>query len=81
MITWRHIGTCVEGQRFDIEGLNVWSHKWICKKGELASVKDPLYAQSKTFHVYNIIAEQHQITFAAGEFSNGVFGFYTPTPT
>jgi hypothetical protein len=76
--TWKHIGTCVEGQRFEIEGLDVWSHKWICKQGESASVKDPQYGQAYTFHAYEIITAQQRVTFAAGEFSNAVFGFYTP---
>jgi len=30
------------------------------------------------FQVYEIIAEGHRIIFAAGEFSNGIYGFYTP---
>jgi len=75
--TWRFVGTSGEGQRFEIEGVNVWSSKWTrdTVAGD-ADVKDPLYGQSFTFHVYVVRTGSNLARFAAGEFSNGVFGFF-----
>jgi hypothetical protein len=76
MSTWRHIGTCADGQRFEIQGLNVWDYKWMAKDGKPARVRDPIYDQEFTFRVYEIVAGERRVTFAAGEFSNCVWGFY-----
>jgi hypothetical protein len=77
--SWDFLGACGEGQRFEIEGLDVWSHQWIrVDDAPRAEVKDPLYGQSFTFPVYQIEVGPKKARFAAGEFSNSVFGFYTP---
>jgi hypothetical protein len=81
MTTWKHAGTCVDGQRFEIGGLGVWSHQWIRRQGESATVRDPQYGESFTFPVYDMAAAERRITFAAGEFSNCAGGFYTPAPS
>jgi hypothetical protein len=70
-------GVSGEGQSFLIDGIDVWKHEWVTVSGEAATVTDPLYGQTFRFHVYEINAEGRTIRFAAGEFSNSVFGFYT----
>lgn len=77
MSSWKHIGTCVDGQRFSIAGLNVWDYEWLRRAGESADITDPQYGQPRTFPVYNITDGERCITFAAGELSNCVWGFYT----
>jgi hypothetical protein len=81
MITWKYIGACADGQRFIIGGMNVWEHQWMRRQGESASVIDPKCGQPFTFPVYDIAAGGQRATFAAGEFSNCVWGFYTPEPS
>jgi hypothetical protein len=77
--SWDVLGACGEGQRFEIEGLNVWAHEWIEEKEvPRAEVKDPQYGQSFAFHVYRVESGSKKARFAAGEFSNSVFGFYVP---
>jgi hypothetical protein len=80
MANWRHIGTCVDGQRFEIDGLDVWSHEWNEYPGLRARVLDPRYGQQFNFRVYEMVghvgADERKVTFAAGEFSNCVWGFY-----
>ena len=74
---WSHAGTCVEGERFEIQGVNVWDHEWTpMRPEEYATVKDPTYGQDYDFTVCEIVVGSQRIVFAAGEFSNSVWGFY-----
>ena len=72
---WQHIRTITDGERFEINGLNIWDHDWKTT-GEKIQIKDPLYRQDFTFSVYQINNDQNSAQFAAGEFSNGVWGVY-----
>jgi hypothetical protein len=72
---WVFIGHCFDGHRFEVEGLNVWEHSWE-GTGLVADVKDPLYDQNFTFPVYIMEASGKKVEFAAGEFSNTVWGFF-----
>ena len=47
-------------------------------KYERANVIDPRYGATHVFSVYDITIEGRAVRFAAGEFSNGIFGFYLP---
>ena len=58
-----------------VAGLDVWKHDWRDTK-ERVHVRDPLYHQDFTFHVYEIGSADRVVTFAAGEFSNCMWGFY-----
>ncbi len=93
---WKFVGHCVGHQRFRIQGINVWDHKWIHVKHdppppptgdertdwfaqhETVSLKDPVYDEDVVFDVYEIAADSRRIVFAAGEFSNMIWGFYVP---
>jgi len=72
---WEHIKTLVDGERFEINGMNIWNSEWK-NTGERIQIKDPLYGKDYTFTVYEIMNEEASITFAAGEFSNCVWGIY-----
>jgi hypothetical protein len=72
---WKHLTTLVDGERYYINGLNIWDHKWI-STGERISVQDPVYGQVYSMRVYEIISGIETIRFAAGEFSNCIFGIY-----
>lgn len=74
---WKFCGSCADGQKFEISGVNVWEHEWHNTKQSKAEVKDPKYGQSFEFNVYTITHNSKTITFAAGEFSNCIWGFYT----
>jgi hypothetical protein len=79
MTNWRFVSTSFEGDKLEISGVRVWEHNWVCRAGERADVKAPLYGLSYSFDVYEIDAGGRQIIFAAGEFSAGAYGFYTPS--
>lgn len=72
---WEHIRTIVDGEQFDIEGLNIWDSDWK-DTGERIQIKDPLYGQDFTFSVYEIVKGRTTAKFAIGEFSNCVWGGY-----
>ena len=74
---WRFVGHASGTRRFLLDGLNVFEHDWRNVLGEPpAEVRDPLYNQSFSFPVYEIISGTKRVVFAAGEFSNNEWGFY-----
>jgi uncharacterized protein (DUF433 family) len=77
---WKFLGPAPEGEPFSISGIGVWEHPWIDTK-ERVRVKDPRYEQEFTFHIYTIDCAGASMRFAAGEFPNGIFGFYLPRIT
>jgi hypothetical protein len=72
-----HVGTCFDGQEMRIEGVNVWDYKWELKE-TMIKVKDPQYHNVLNFALWSITVDGREIEFIAGEFSNGVWGFYRP---
>lgn len=72
---WIHINTVTDGEKCDIEGVNIWNSEWN-RTGEKIQIKDPLYNQDYNFDVYEIENLNKNIKFAAGEFSNCVWGIY-----
>lgn len=73
---WRFAGSSSQGEAFEIQGVNVWERGWQVSPGEEAHVNDPVYGQGFIFRVFTIQDGDDTIEFAAGEFSNGVWGFY-----
>jgi len=73
---WNFAGISGDGARFEIEGLNVWEFPWQITRDERATVQDPRYNQSYQFSVYCITNGEKEVKFAAGEFSNCLWGFY-----
>ena len=72
---WKHIKTIVDGDEFRIKGLNIWEHNWK-RTGQKIVVKDPLYGQEHSMDIYEIANKESTVVFAAGEFSNCVWGIY-----
>lgn len=75
MKNWKHAKTILDGEKYEISGINIWNHSWI-NTGDQIKIKDPIYNQDYTFHVYRIHEGKSTIEFAAGEFSNTVWGIY-----
>lgn len=73
---WKHAITGVDGNT-KLFGVNIFKYKWK-NTNELATVHDPLYGQEYQFLIYTVTIHGQQHTFAAGEFSNCVWGFFTP---
>ncbi|HVF20945.1 MAG TPA: hypothetical protein VNA14_11995 [Mycobacteriales bacterium] len=75
---WRFVSIDVEGNAVDIGGVNPWRQSWT-STGRRVVVAHPQYpAQRHTLRVYEIPDTDPPVVFAAGEFSNGVWGFFVP---
>lgn len=74
IVMWKFVGSCTNDS-FILEGIDIFKKQWV-STGKQIRVKDPLYKQSFEFTVWNVKTDEIEITFAAGEFSNGVFGIY-----
>jgi hypothetical protein len=72
---WEFVGEAPYRQWFGIGGLDVWRHQWKSTRVR-ALVKDPHSQQDLTFDVSEIRHGDRAVRFAAGEFSNGMWGFY-----
>ncbi|MCW0483668.1 hypothetical protein [Gaoshiqia sediminis] len=75
MTEWKHKKTVPDGEKCKLNGINVWDYKWIPTQNSII-VKDPLYKQDHKMQIFEIKTDNKTVTFAAGEFSNGVWGFY-----
>ncbi|MGY3213931.1 hypothetical protein [Mucilaginibacter sp. HD30] len=74
---WRFYKSVVSYEELLINGLNLWEHEWR-SLGYSIHVKDPLYQQDHSMDVYEITDGMGTVLFAAGEFSNNVWGIYLP---
>ena len=75
---WRHAGSCVEGQPFEVGGVNVWDHEWHPVPAVFAKWREPLYGQECRFEVYEIRLGTKTIRFSAGEYPANVYLFALP---
>lgn len=72
---WRFETSGPDGQ-CTVFGVNIFDFQWE-RTGRRALVRDPLYGQEFKFTVYQVMIGGERHRFAAGEFSNCVWGFYT----
>ena len=80
MKEWKLLNIVPDGQEINIEGVNPWNHEWVSLGEESIDVHHPNYPnQVHKMRLYKIDTDEKKIIFAAGEFSNCVWGFYVPT--
>lgn len=76
---WKSCGIVFSNQPIDVDGVNPWPLKWIDTGRPQARLPHPAYPhQRHEMNIYQVKAGGRTITFAAGELSNGVWGFYLP---
>ena len=78
MSEWRdvHVGLADDG--VEIGGLDVWRQEWR-RTGDSVQLPHPAHPhQRHLFDIYEAGPPESAIRFAAGELSNGVWGFYVP---
>jgi hypothetical protein len=75
---WRFVSIGFEGQPTDIGGYDPWKADWMSTHSRI-TVAHPSYPdQRHPMFTYEIAGSNPPVTFAAGEFSNGVWGFFVP---
>jgi hypothetical protein len=78
-IDWRVLHVGFEGDEVEIRGLGIWRHDWRRAGVEPVELRHPAYPnQIHRYDVYEIGGAASPVRFAAGELSNGVWGFYVP---
>jgi hypothetical protein len=76
---WRLVSIDLEGAHVEIRDVDIWSSAWT-STGERITVAHPSFpAQRHTMFTYEIYGGDRSVPFAAGEFSNGVWGFFEPS--
>ncbi len=71
---WRFKGSCIGG-KFNLFGVNIFNYDWE-STGKQVIVTDPHHHLNHTFRTYTVNINGKTKEFAAGEFSNNVWGFY-----
>lgn len=75
---WKIVAIVAEGDSVLIQGQSPWALSWLGTAEAPITVAHPSYpAQRHRMQVYDLAASR-AVRFAAGEFSNGVWGFYVP---
>lgn len=74
---WQFHRSVIDSEKLVIQGLNIWDHEWK-SLDQYISIKDPIYSQNQLMSVYKITDGATSFEFAAGEFSNMVWGIYLP---
>lgn len=72
--TWQHELTAFDGNAI-LFGVDIFDYEWE-STNQSVKVHDPLYGQEYKFPVYKVTVNEQEYEFAAGEFSNCVWGFY-----
>ncbi|WP_295119550.1 hypothetical protein [uncultured Chitinophaga sp.] len=76
-LQWEFHRSVIDGEELILNGLNIWAYKWKDLRAYI-HVKDPIYLQDHTMSIYEITDGVITVLFAAGEFSNMVWGIYLP---
>jgi hypothetical protein len=77
---WKFVSIGFEKTPVAIQGIDPWRHdqQWVSSNEKIV-VSHPRYPSERhTMFVYQLEIDGRAIKFAAGEFSNGVWGFYEP---
>lgn len=76
---WRHAHIGFENDAVTIGGLDVWKHEWRRAAGPIVKQPHPSYpTQAHDYEIFEIGTASSPVRFAAGELSNGVWGFSVP---
>jgi hypothetical protein len=75
---WRFVSIGFEGDVTDVGGVNPWEVKWTPTDRRIIVAHPSYPSQRHTMAVYEVAGTSPTILFAAGEFSNLVWGFYVP---
>ena len=71
---WEYATHGVDGN-VELFGVNIFKYPW-SSTGERVAILDQLYQQEHIFSVFTTEISNKLYTFAAGEFSNCIWGFY-----
>ena len=80
MSKWRNVHVGFENDGLTIAGVEVWREAWRPTGSPSVQLPHPSYPnQHHDFNIVEVGSLGCPIRFAAGELSNGVWGFYVPS--
>jgi hypothetical protein len=80
MSDWGCVHVGFQGDGPTIGGLDVWKETWRALDSDFVELPHPAHPnQVHRYWIYEIGDTAKPVRFAAGELSNGVWGFYVPT--
>ena len=65
----------VEGNPYQIQGVDIWSVEWQSIEHSAVAAKDPRYRESRVLDLYEAQSLEGLFRFAAAEISPGVWVF------
>ena len=75
---WKFVAIVIDGDSVSLHGHDPWPLKWVDTREPAITVAHPSYPlQRHRMSVYDLPTSP-PVRFAAGEFSNCVWGFYVP---
>lgn len=75
-VGWRFVAIGVEGDSVLLGGADAWSAPW-SPVGDSLTVPHPHNPEQRhRFTQYSVKTSVGEVVFAAGEYSNGVWGFF-----
>lgn len=76
---WRAVGVVLGNDPIDVLGVDPWGTTWR-DTGDVVAMRHPAWpTQVHRVPVYRVIDGLRTVTFAAGELSNQVWGFFVPS--
>jgi len=75
---WRFISIGPEGHATAVGGINPWDVEWIPTHNRIIVAHPEYPSERHTLFTYQVAGSDPPVVFAAGEFSNGVWGFFVP---
>jgi hypothetical protein len=77
---WRFVSIGSGRTSVAIQGIDLWSYerRWVSTHERIVVSHPSHPTERHTMFVYTLEINGKTITFAAGEYSNGVSGFYEP---
>ena len=76
---WCFVRTAIEGDGTQVVGANLWDADWMPTHDRITVAHPQHSSQRHVMCTYEIAGTDPRVPFAAGEFSNGVWGVYVPS--
>ncbi len=79
---WTFVARSFDSVALELSGKNPWLYQWRLTSLAPIVVAHPDWPKQRhTFRIYDIDTDAGTIRFAAGEYSNGAWGFYLESQT
>ncbi len=76
---WRFVCFGLGSEPVMVAGVNLWAVKWSPTLGTITVAHPDHPKQRHTMDIHEVVDADPPLVFAAGEYSNNLWGFYLPT--